>query len=295
MKKKQKLALAASAALAFCGAVQTAQCTVVYSDDFNRAALNSGTYAYATVATAGDGGAFTDGSLGGTASTPNSLTLTNDISATANANGIVYVSTPTSAYSAPFNPILSANVGSFLTWTLNMEQIRANPSGLLAGNYGNAVILGATTSTFTTANGYALILGNGGTPDPIKLVSFTNGLVNSTQILAQSGNAGSDFMSVKVTYDPASNTWGLLTRDDGTSAFADPTTGTLTSQGTAIDATYTNLFLTSSGAYWAYSTTANQTARFDNFVLDVAVPEPTALSAATLLAAGALARKKRRR
>ena len=56
-----------------------------------------------------------------------------------------------------------ANYGNILTWTLNIQVVRTNPSGFALGNYGAAYILGATNSTFTGAgsgNGYAVTIGN---------------------------------------------------------------------------------------------------------------------------------------
>ncbi|HEX8522689.1 MAG TPA: PEP-CTERM sorting domain-containing protein [Tepidisphaeraceae bacterium] len=293
MKAKNKLALAAAAALSISGLAGSAQATIVYSDAFDRATLNGGTYQYQTVLITGagtipatsinDGGAVTDGSV--TNSTANQLTLTNDLTGTAiqpnNFNGAVYVTTPTSAYTGGFNNVLSNNTGNILTWTLNMQQIRSNPSGTAAGNYGSAYVLGATASNFgSTGSGYAVVIGNGGTGvlDPVRLVKFTNGVASigtsantsAFQIVGSgTDNVGTDYMSVKVTYDPSSNNWTLYTRDDGT-AFVPPTSGgAFQTVGSAPDTTATTTPLTYSGAYWAYSTTPGQTARFDNFQLDV--------------------------
>ena len=277
MKRSQKLSAAVAAALGVYGLGTAAHATTAYFDDFNRTGLNTGTYVYTTTATAGtDGGADVGATFNGFTTTPNLLTLTNDATATANGNGYVYTTTPTSAYTG-FNNVLSANTGNVLNWTFNLENVRSTPSGFGTGNYGQAYVLGATNGVFQgtgSANGYAVIIGNSGTPDPIKLVRFTGGLSAPLTTIATltTQDAKTDFWSVKVNYDPSTNAWSLYTRDDGSAAFADPSTGTLILSGSGIDSTYTGVALTHSGALWSFSTGANQQSRFDNFMLDVSPP-----------------------
>lgn len=243
---------------------------VVFSDDFNRATLNGGTYTYTTTVTAGDGAAGVSGDM---------LQLSNDGSAAANANGRVYTTTPTSAFGSPFNSQLNQN--GLVTWTFNMRQIRDNPdpSGFAGGGYGVALVLGATSSDLLAANGYAVVLGNVDAPDPIRLVTFTGGLdanANLVNIIAGGvplDDIGADYLSLQVTYNPSGDTWSLSGRNDGTASFADPTIGALDSVGTVSDATYTGSVLTHFGFLWNYSTAADQTARFDNVSI-TAVPEP---------------------
>jgi hypothetical protein len=240
-----------------------ASVSTFYADNFNRATLAGGTNVYTTSITAGNGGASVTGS--------DLLTLTNDSSAAANGSGAVYVTTPTSAFSG-FNPQLHSNAG-MLTWTLNIRQMRTNPSGFASGNYGAAFILGGSNAVFNgsgAGNGYAVAIGNGGTPDPIRLVKFSGGMGGTLTTLAQDAaqNVSNHYWSVKVTYDPATNQWNLFTRDDGASAFTNPSNGVTTQAGSSvIDSTYTSTALTHTGAYWAYSTAANQTAQFDNLSL----------------------------
>jgi hypothetical protein len=239
---------------------------VVYSDDFNRAALAGGTYTYATTVTAGDGAASVVGT--------DRLQLSNDGSIAANANGIVYVTTPASSFGSSYNATLNANPG-LVTWTFNMQQIRADPAGIGAGSYGVGFVLAASSATLTTANGYAVVLGQSGTIDPIRLVRFTGGFGTLNNIISAStplDDVGANFLSLQVTYNPVGDLWSLNGRDDGASAFADPTSGTLSSLGSASDVTYTGTSLSSLGVIWSYSTAANQTSQFDNFSVEV-VPE----------------------
>ena len=235
--------------------------TPFYADTFNRATLAGGPFAYTTTVTAGDGGA--------SVILNDLLQLTNDASGTIQASGSVYVTTPTSAF-GPFSQNLHANSGP-LSWVFNMQQIRPNPSGFASGNYGAAFILGATSSTIPTANGYAVLVGNSGAPDPIRLVRFTGGLNGTTVVIAQDGaqDAGFNYWSVRVAYDPSGDQWSLYTRNDGTGGAVDPTisSGYAQSGVTTVDNVYANTPLTHAGALWNYSSANNQSAKFDNFKL----------------------------
>src|SRR6185312_8360357 len=107
---------------------------------------------------------------------PAQLELTNDVGATANANGWVLVSTPSSAFTSPFNTILNTNPG-LVTWTFNMQQVRPDPAGFGAGSYGVAFILAGTSNTNNnTGSGYAVVLGQTGTTDPIRLARYSGGI-----------------------------------------------------------------------------------------------------------------------
>ncbi len=239
-----------------------------YSDNFNRSGLAGGNYNYTTVTTAGDGGSLITGT--------DIFTLTNDASGAGNNNGIVYVYTPTSAF-ANYNQTLNLN-SSLLTWTFNMRQIRPNPGGFSAGSYGAAFILGSTASSFdSSGNGYAVVVGNNSSPDPIRLVRFTGGLTGTISTIAQNAaqDMSTNYYSIKVTYNPSGNFWSLYTRLDGASAFTNPLTGGAYTQSgsTTADSNYTGTALSYLGAYWSYSSSASQTAFFDNFNL-AGVPIP---------------------
>ena len=71
-----------------------------------------------------------------------------------------------------------------------------------------------------------------------------------------------DYMSVQVTYTPSTNNWAISTRADGASA-ADPSSGTLTSLGSAVNSTGTGTAMPNFGFYWQGSTTANQSSFMD--------------------------------
>jgi uncharacterized protein len=199
---------------------------------------------------------------------PEQLELTNDAGATANASGWVLASTSMSSFSSPYTTTLSSNTGT-VTWNFNIRQLRTDPAGLAAGSYGVAFILaGTATTTRTAGTGYAITYGQSGATDPIRLIEYSAGLGTSSNILISNTTGltdfGAEYISVRVIYTPSTNTWELLLRNDGASAFADPASGTLVSQGTAINNTYTGTALTLMGGFWNGSTGASQTAFIDN-------------------------------
>ncbi len=204
------------------------------------------------------------------------LELTNDASGASNVNGWVFAHTSTASFSSPYNTTLSSNAG-VVTWYFNMRQIRTDPAGFASGHYGVGFILaGSSTAAWNAGTGYAVVLGQSGATDPIRLAKYSAGLATVTNIITSNTpgltDFGTEYVSVKVTYDPADNKWELFLRNDGASAFADPTSGTLTSQGTAIDNSYVSTSLGNLGGYWQGSTAANQVAFFDNITVHATVP-----------------------
>jgi hypothetical protein len=284
---KKLFALLGLTAALFVSAVQAQ--TIVYSDNFATSqgatyttSGNIGTSSWSVTRSGDDWGARIDGGV---------MTLNNDIGATVNSNGWVY-SYQTLANTGDFNTIFSSSAGQ-MSWTFNMQQIRSNAAGFSTGSYGVAYIIGASSTLVATqGSGYAVVLGNTGTPDPLRFVSFTGGLqslgtATNALITAGSplGNPSTNYMSIKLTYNPTNSLWEFFGRDDGTTAFSDPNTGSLTSLGSVSNSTYTGTNLTSSGAYWQGSTGANQFSQFDNVRLEV-VPEPSTYAMLVLAATG---------
>jgi predicted extracellular nuclease len=216
---------------------------------------------------------------------PEQLELTNDASAAANANGWVLASTPAASFLSPYNSTLSLN-SNIITWTFNMRQVRPDPSGMAAGSYGVAYILAGTANTTrTTGTGYAVTLGQSGATDAIRLIQYSAGLATSANIITSNTagltDFGAEYISVKVNYTPSTNTWELLLRNDGIAAFTDAATGTLVSQGTAVENTYTGILLDIMGAFWNGSTAAVQTAFFDNVSVSIATAAGPTVSIAS--------------
>ncbi len=247
---------------------------VVFNEDFSQ--TQSSTYTTSgpigssiwTVARSGqDFGARISGGM---------LTLINDATSASNPTGWVSATTSTSNFDDTYNPILSQNAG-IVSWTFNMRQIRTNPRGFEFGQYGVAIILAGTPgSNVNTGKGWALVLGNSGTTDPIRLVAYSNGLKTFSTKLSSKGSGFTDFgreyTSARVDYNPADNRWTLYLRKDG-STFQNPKSGTLTFQETWIHTDFVNEPLTIMGGYWSAATTRNQTAFFDNISVSVQKPE----------------------
>ncbi|MFA4921613.1 MAG: T9SS type A sorting domain-containing protein [Candidatus Neomarinimicrobiota bacterium] len=207
------------------------------------------------------------------------LELTNDADTSTNVNGWVFAYTITSDFSSPYNKVLSSNP-DLITWYFNLRQPRTDPAGFGSKNYGVAFILsGSSVTANSLGNGYAIALGQSGDSDPLRLVKYTGGLSTLSTIITSNteglSDFGNEYISVRVTYDPATDRWELFLRNDG-SSFTDPQSGSLVSQGMAIDDTYTNTPLEYMGGYWQGSTAADQTALFDNVnVTVVPAGEPT--------------------
>jgi hypothetical protein len=281
MERTLPISFRAIYALIFLCTFYTEAQVSVFNDDFSTSAGTPYTTATGPIGTStkwslsrsgADFGAKIDGGL---------LTLINDASGTANTSGWVMAAANTATFASPYNTTLAANPG-MVTWTFNMRQIRTNPRGFQSGYYGDAYILAGTSGTTNVSGtGYAIILGNTGSVDPIKLVRYTAGIrTNTTMITSNTSGLtdfGTNYLSVKVTYMPTTNTWQLYLRNDGTTTFQDPASGTLASQGTLVNNTYTLTSLPLMGAYWNATTGTAQTAFFDNINVGVTTPSVTAI------------------
>jgi hypothetical protein len=250
--------------------------TTVFSDDFNRGAVSPGGLPSMTYTTTIGTGS------GQTATIPASdfLNLQNST-----VSGNIYVSGVTSTFGSPFNNVLSSSSNSGIEWTFNARYVRTtDPSGVASGNYGWAVVLASTSSAFHNAgNGYAIIYGQSGSPDPIRLVKYNNGLQGTLTNVITSGVGDladmRDYASVRVKYVPSTNTWSLYVRDDGATAWTNvmstPVPDT-NQKGTAVvDNTYTASTMTYFGFYWNHSTTNAQKSTFDNFKVTLNIPSWT--------------------
>lgn len=211
-----------------------------------------------------------------------------------------------------FSTTLTNNT-KLVTWSVNMRASRAMSSSSQTyadASYYLAVVLCAsnanlTSGTGSNTSGYALILQrsvatSASNPGAVRLVKFNNGIgsaaggsVVSPAILATpalNGGAAAtavapNNVSIKVVYNPDFDSWQLFYREDPLSGgFADPTTGTFTSAGTAVvDNTYTSTAMTHFGYLCGVSTsTATATNQFQldnfNFQLDplpAFTPPPT--------------------
>ncbi|AWH84406.1 hypothetical protein HYN59_04425 [Flavobacterium album] len=258
----------------------SAQTTTVFSSDFNTSAGTTYSTVNGAIGTSTTWSLLRSGSDFGARINSGYLALTNDATGSSNVSGwaLAYTS---GALASPYNTTLSSNPG-LVTWTFNMRQIRSNPSGTASGYYANAFILaGTSNTTATTGSGYAVILGQSGKTDRLRLIRYTAGIRTSSDLLTSTtaglGDFGNQYLSVRITFNPATGVWEMFVRNDG-SVFQDPAAGSLTSQGTVTNTTSAGTALPLIGAYWNGGTKRNQTSFFDNIKVTVATPFITTLS-----------------
>lgn len=172
---------------------------------------------------------------------------------------------------------LDANVG-LVTWAINMRQSRSDPAGFDAGIYGLAFVLAASSADYSTGKGYAVVLGQSGATDSIRLARFSSGLAPNSSFadVISGGDYGSEYLSIRVTYDPAGSQWALYLASS-VSSFSDPTAVTTQVGATTTDSTYTGSALNYAGVLWNHNTSGSESALFDNFSIST-VPEPVSLA-----------------
>lgn len=166
-------------------------------------------------------------------------------------------------------PTVFANAAGTMEWYFNMQQNRADPNGFGGGQYGVAFVIGSNTNDpnpSLTKYGYAVIFGESGTTDPIRLVSYNGTSFNSTTftniLSVPSPAVKTNYMSLKVSFNPCTSEWTLTVRDDGASAFADP--ATVTGVGaSAVNSTFTSSNLLWMGMVWNHGSSCSL-AKFDN-------------------------------
>ncbi|HEY5534798.1 MAG TPA: endonuclease [Ignavibacteria bacterium] len=157
-----------------------------------------------------------------------------------------------------------------LQWAFNMRQSRTDPSGFDAGNYGDAFILGMSSANYATANGYAVVLGQSGTTNAIRLVYFTSGLdanAKTTNIIS-ANNYGAEYLSIKVKYIPTTNTWSLYAESNAIDyPQSDPWNTSVQVGSDVINGTYTGTTLNYLGCLWNHNITGTENATFDEIYI----------------------------
>ncbi|MFN3405689.1 MAG: fibronectin type III domain-containing protein [Cytophagaceae bacterium] len=171
--------------------------------------------------------------------------------------------------------------GQSMTWSFNFRQSSTNPNGFNDGMFGAAFILGSTSANTTSGQGYAVIIGVPGSTDPVSLVSFSNGLRNTTltRLIDCSANLPTAYLSVRVTYNPSNNSWTLSTRNDGAS-FADAgSNNNFASCGSVTNSAYIGIDLKYIHCLYNFGN-QSQNALFDNIYVPGITQAP---SCATLI------------
>lgn len=226
-------------------------------DRFNRA--NSNTV----------GGGWTETETGGSGASVNGNGLRLQRTGTGNNRQYVTRTTP-----GTYNTTLNQN-NCTLTWAFSFRQSESEGelSGFDAGDDGMAVVLAGSNANLTLGQGYAVVLGETGNTDRVRLVRYNNGLdadVNLTTIV-QAGNFDNDYLDVRVTYVPSTDTWSLFYRNNGSAGFGDPLTAA-TSAGSAVNSTYTGTSLPIIGCLWNHDGDTGESAVFDNIHVPGGLP-----------------------
>jgi len=246
--------------------------TIYFEDNFERIVLTPGGSPETNYTTSGTGNSTVNlNSL--TVSEGNYLKFVSQ--QTGGIAGQLFLNGDISKFNPEFNRKLALNVVDSLMWTFNMRQNNNNTmTGFNATQRGVGVILVADNSDLTVANGYAVVqTGTTASNSTMRLIKFTGGLNNTNIVvlinsLTVIGNSGRDYMSLKVTYSPATNTWKLYDRSDLT-AWADPTNTTgFNLQGSVTDNTFTSTTMSHFGFVFNHpASTVAFNPLFDNFKL----------------------------
>lgn len=274
---------------ALASVITSASGQTVFTDNFNRADVDTGTTIGSTVI--GNGWTFHSDSQsperGGVRILDNRLQIgQNTAGGYAGPGGSdrSWLWQDTSNWASPYNSTL-ANNPQPVVWTFNLRTGQGNPTPVSTSGGATVAVFLATAETGSGdwqfgggATGYFVTYNSATTTDPLKLMRMTDGVRNEnnhTTIITAATTPFNDlsnqFLSVKVTYDPTSNEWKLFARNDG-GPFGDPLSGTLEYLGAAIDSTYTATPLRYSGFFGNSNNGFNGGAdenTFDNYTVSV--------------------------
>lgn len=179
-------------------------------------------------------------------------------------------------YPVQYNTTLTS-----LTWAFNMRLTRSDPSGFDASNYGIAFVIGKTTPDLISGDGYAVVLGQSGAMDPIRLAKFTNGVNANSRFtnIITSGDYANQYLSVKVVYSRTGNEWRLYVDSSSTGFPQSDPRNTSTQVGFGADSTYTNSSLQYLGGLWNHATGANDYGIFDEIYIPGSASTTISISA----------------
>ncbi len=232
------------------------------------------------------------------------LEITSRRSSSAHGQGFAYVEcggTASQFNNSIYNPVLGDN-SALVTWTFNMRKSPSNATtnggfdcssssnqngrtigmGFILGTNSASGILSSTgnCNPSGTSVGYAVLHGGN---NRIRLVRFETSIHNGalSNITESQTLTYSNYHSVRVTYDPATNAWTLAVRSDGANSFADPAAGNYGAASSGVDTTHTDVALNFMGGYFQAGCTGNcddassgYIALFDNVNVDVACVPP---------------------
>jgi hypothetical protein len=202
-----------------------------------------------------------------------------------------WTSGPLSGYAAPYALKLNLNTG-LVEWAFNMSMSTPQTGNFDVFDDEAIVMLAGTDDRlFTTigpfaTQGYAITM-TSAPPYGVRLIKYDGGISGSstytppTELIPSTSAAGvtspTNYLSVRVTFDPTSNRWSLYVRDDGPFGFANPWTGVNTLVGTVVDAEFTATTMARFGFYSHFDMTPGvgvKFAEFDNFRVTITCALP---------------------
>jgi len=178
-------------------------------------------------------------------------------------------------YAIPtINNTLNLNTSS-IEWNLNVRTDRTTVfSGFGVGQYGGAIILAGSESDVSSSAGVGYALTYGGEASPNwrswRLVRYSSSFSNVTTVVSpntHSFSSPSNYVSVKVVYDPITNIWSLYSRDDGSVAWSTIPLNNSNFIGSAVNTTYTSTPLPYGGFLFNHGAAAGQDLQFDNLFI----------------------------
>ena len=257
--------------------------TTVFTDDFNRTSVSPGGTPSATYTNAPGIATYSGSQIAGTDAWSNVAFAAGQLAqwvdgsgSSATVNSYSQTSAPLSSYASLYNATLSSNTG-LVSWTFNMRTSTGATGFGTTQNNAVVVLAGSNASFNNAGTGYAVTF-NPASNKAIELVTYASGISGTVTPLITSSvllTNATDYASVRITYDPATNTWNLYVRDDGTAAFADPSTGVTTSGGSVVNSVYTSVAMSVFGFYSHFSSTSTPTtgntsyAYYDNYSVSV--------------------------
>lgn len=189
-------------------------------------------------------------------------------------------------------PTTLDDASGVVTWAFNFRQSKSDPGGFgSTGEGGMLFALAASGSDLDGANAFAVVLGDDGGTDPVKLVNYNGGYSQNgdlEKIIAGTEDRSNEYVSVKVTFASDTDTWTLYAESDPSSfPTSDPRTldssdrigqqqfGTGTGNGRKII-----------GMLWDHGKSSENAVFDDIYVTDPAGQLPVELASFDLTASG---------
>ena len=102
-------------------------------------------------------------------------------------------------------PTTLDDASGIVTWAFNYAAEPIEPEGFSAGEHGLMFVLASSSNDFPgSGNAYAVVLGQDGGSDNLKLVSFNGGYGKEgdfVEIINWSADLSTEYLSVRVTFD----------------------------------------------------------------------------------------------